>query len=196
MALLSSSKPKLWALKEFVAAAEHEHAISADTVMLRHTGDFIRISVKQQPTVSSIRIIVKKRTKSHMTDVVLGIHIDPQDTATSESVVIDSAKDYEVKLKEQFEDTSLKDARYIDDVDYTITLYSVTRMDGSVEGAGQDPTAPGPLWVGDVLTALGWVLGGLALIMAAYVGYRVWRHYRHGDVMFPRLQKLVGGGDE
>jgi len=47
-----------------------------------------------------------------------------------------------------------------------------------------------------VLTALGWIAGGIALCLGCYIGYRVYRHYRHGDVMFPRLKKLMGGGGD
>jgi len=195
---LLPSKAKVYALKDFVAAAEHEHSISADTLQLRHTGDFVRISVKQHAEVASIIIAVKKRIQKHTE----GLAGSASDKTTSESKTVDSSGDYEYTLKEQIWESSgtgagiIVGGTYIDNVDLTVTLKSVKLADGTDGLIGQDPTVPGALIWQDALTALGWVLGGLALIMAAYVGYRVWRHYRHGDVMFPRLQKLVGGGDE
>jgi hypothetical protein len=42
-----------------------------------------------------------------------------------------------------------------------------------------------------ILNGVGWAFGVLAVIMAGYVCYRVWRHIRHGDELFPRLTTLM-----
>jgi hypothetical protein len=189
------SKPKVYALKDFVAAAEHEHSISADTLQLRHTGDFARISVKQHPGVTSIIIVAKKRVQKHNIGFA-GSNTDYSDKTSTESKTVGAAADLEYTVKEQYGTAVagvIPYTEYIDDVDITLTLKSVTLMDGTDGVIGQDPTAPGALINEDIINAVGWVLGGLACIMAAYIGYRLWRHYRHGEAMFPRLQKLAGG---
>ena len=190
-------KSKVYSIKNFVAAGEHEHYISADTLKLLHNGDFVRLSVKGMDAVKSIT--VKATTVfTHHTSGLAGASQTKRDTKT---IKIDSSGDYEWTVKEQYQSKEgtgaglILGATYVDNMDATITLDTVDLLDGGSGKIGQDPTTNAGIEWDTIISACTWVLGITGLLIGGYVAYRVYRWHWHGEALFPRLTKMLHGGE-
>jgi len=197
---MTETKTKVYSIQDFVAAGEHEHYISADTLKLYHSGDFVRLSVKQSPEASKVKFVMKMTVVYHFEEIGGG---GSRTGYSTKSFTLDSASDYEVKCREQSREalkpmgigvTEDKSA-FIDNMDITITLDDVILLDGSSAKVGQDPTTGSGIEWDTIISAVTWVLGITGLLIGGYVVYRGWRKYQHGVSPFPRLNKMRGGGE-
>ena len=188
MGLLPASKK--WKIKDFVLAGTHEHYQSADTVTLAHNGDYIKLGTANQPLVASITISIRKYTRSYEVHAIGGPD-DYKNNYETGTEVLTTGKIYEYLLKEQYQEGN----RFIENVDKTITLTNVAMADGSNAVIGQEPTTEGGIPWDVILSALGWVAGIAAVVLGAYVAYRVYRWRVKGEQLFPRFQAMIKGGD-
>jgi len=193
-------KPKVYSIRNFVAAGEHEHYISADTHKLLHSGDYVRLSTKQNLEVAKVKFVMKMTVVYHFEEIGGG---GSRTGYATKSFTLDSSSDYELTCHERSREalkpmgigvTEDKSA-FIDNMDITITLAGVIGLDGSSGKIGQDPTTGSGIEWDTIISACTWVLGITGLLIGGYVAYRVYRWHWHGEALFPRLTKMLHGGE-
>ena len=178
-------------IADFIIQRTNVHKITDNSFLLTDNNSSVTIRVPANVVGAHFRKVESRQSKSQPNP------FNPPETKIESKIF-----DYVLTTGQTQSFVLIENVKEGENVDATVTLMQWREKDlktgeETVKTPDTDTkdlatvTTTGQSIAEALATAVGWIFAGLAVAMAGYVVYRVYRKARHGEELFPRLNTIM-----